>query len=490
MGTMKNRRRETRLVRWSLFALVDRRLVAMTIVGTLIVVLSTGGRTWGQADKNPDQKGAAAKDIKKKDSSAEKPADAAKGKSSDPFTDELPDAKPAAPDKSAGKSDEKQSSPMRGTKTKTDARPDKDLDDPFANTPPAKKADLKPAFTDPFPEPKATDSKTPAKTTKHSDNPFEEKEPGKLGDAKSPDDTKPQADSKPLPDTKPLTDTKTSDAGPHSSADLLKDTRSTEPEATPGQAELKKGQDLLDAAKYAEAIAPLKEAIKKAPTDAGPGTADAAHNALGIAYRMLSRYDDAIEEFSEALKLNTELGDAFFRRGICWYYKDEYPLAQADFEDAAATTTTDRERTRPLTWKGMSLARQGLVRDAVNVYSEALRYDNAYAAAHINRGLAYLSLKEYPKAIGDFDQAIRSTPKDASLYFKRGVAESGSGNWAAAVKSYSEAIRLNPKYSDAYGNRSLAYRRIGDTAKSQADAEKSQQLKADADRAKQSASAR
>ena len=111
-------------------------------------------------------------------------------------------------------------------------------------------------------------------------------------------------------------------------------------------------------------------------------------------------------------------------------------------------------------------------------------------AAHVNRGLAYLSLKEFPKAIADFDQAIRSTPKDASLYFKRGVAESGSGNWAAAVKSYSEAIRLNPKYSDAYGNRSLAYRRIGDTAKSQADAEKSQQLKADADRAKQSASAR
>ena len=190
---MKNRRRETRLMRWSLFALADRRLAAMTILGTLIVGLSTGGRTWGQADKNPDQKGAAAKDTKKKDLSAEKPADAAKGKSSDPFADEQPDVKTATPEKSSGKSDEKQSSPNPGTKTKTDAKSDKDLDDPFANTPPPKKADLKPAFADPFPDPKATDSKTPAKTTKHSDNPFEEKEPGKLGDAKSPDDTKPQA---------------------------------------------------------------------------------------------------------------------------------------------------------------------------------------------------------------------------------------------------------------------------------------------------------
>jgi tetratricopeptide (TPR) repeat protein len=486
---MKNRRRDMRLMRWSVFALIDRRLLALMIAGTVMVGLAPRDRAWGQADNNPDQKGAAAKDVKKKDSSAEKPAAAAKGKSADPFADETSDAKPAAAEKSAGKSDEKLSPPKPGLKAKTDAKSAKDLDDPFATTPPAKKADVKPSLTDPFPEPKATDSKTPAKTTKHSDNPFEEKEPGKLGDAKSPADTKPQPDN-PLPDTKPLPDAKTPDTGPRSPADLLKDTRSTEPEPTPGQAELKKGQELLDAGKYSDAIAPLKDAIKKAPTDGGPGTADAAHNALGIAYRMLSRYDDAIEEFSEALKLNAELGDAYFRRGICWYYKDEYPLAQADFEDAAATTEKERDRTRPLTWKGMTLVRQGLVRDAVNVYSEALRYDNAYAAAHINRGLAYLSLKEYPKAIADFDQAIRSTPKDASLYFKRGVAQSGSGDWTAAVKSYSEAIRLNPKYADAYGNRSLAYRRIGDTAKSQADAEKSQQLKTDADRAKQSASAR
>jgi tetratricopeptide (TPR) repeat protein len=430
------------------------------------------------AQATADPKTAAAKDSAKKDSGDAK-TDGKKAKA-DPFADDQPEVKPAA-EKATTKADDKSSSAKSPAKATPDTKSDKLLDDPFA-PPPAKKTDTKPALTDPFGELKGFDTKGTAKTGKHSDNPFEEKEPGQAGDAKMPADIKPGPDTKPLPDGK-IPDT----TAPRSPADLLKDTRSTEPEPTPGGAELKKGQELLDAGKYADAIAPLKDAIKKAPTDAGPGTADAAHYSLGVAYRMLNRFDDAIEEFSEAVKLNDQLGDAYFRRGICWYYKEEYPMAQADFEDAAATTERERDRTRPLTWKGMSLVRQGQVRDAVNVYSEALRYDSAYAPAHVNRGLAYLSLKEYPKAIADFDQAIRSTPKDASLYFKRGLAQAGAGDWAAAVKSYSESIRINPQYTDAYTNRSLAYRRIGDTAKSQADADRALQLKTDAARARQSA---
>jgi tetratricopeptide (TPR) repeat protein len=208
---------------------------------------------------------------------------------------------------------------------------------------------------------------------------------------------------------------------------------------------------------------------------------------------MLNRYDDAIEQFSEALKIDPALTPAALRRGVCWYYKDEYTLAQADFEDASGggtsgdTSTGSVNSACPLTWKGMTLVKLGRVRDAVNTYSEALRYDNRYAPAHVNRGLAYVALREYDKAVADFDQAIRSTPKDASLYFKRGVAQGGLGDWRGAVKSFTEAVRINPNYADAYSNRSAAYRRLGDEAKAQADAAKSGELKSTTARAAQSA---
>jgi tetratricopeptide (TPR) repeat protein len=273
---------------------------------------------------------------------------------------------------------------------------------------------------------------------------------------------------------------------PQKPTDILLDTKTTEPPPSPGQAELKRGQDLIEAGKYSEAVEPLKKSIKLLPgspaTDSAP-----AHYELGIAYRMLNRFDDAIEEFSEALRIDPAIQDAVLRRGICWYYKDEYSLAQADFDEAAGAGG-DNHDARPLTWKGMTLIKLGQIREAVNTYSEALRFDNRYAPAHVNRGLAYLALREYDRAIADFDQAIRSTPKDASLFYKRGVAQGALGDFRAAVKSYTEAIRINPKYADAYSNRSAAYQRLGDTAKAQADATRSLELKSAANRAAQSAS--
>jgi tetratricopeptide (TPR) repeat protein len=274
-----------------------------------------------------------------------------------------------------------------------------------------------------------------------------------------------------------------SEKQPQKPSDILLDTKTTEPPPSPGQAELKQAQDLIAAGKYTDAIEPLKKSIKLFPalpsTDSAP-----AHYELGIAYRMLNRLDDAIKEFTEALKVDPAIPDAMLRRGICWYYKDEYSLAQADFDEAAGANNNDP---RPLTWKGMTLVKLGQVRDAITAYSEALRYDSRYAPAHVNRGLAYISLREYAKAVADFDQAIRSTPDDASLFYRRGVAQGALGDFRSAVKSYSEAIRINPKYADAYSNRSTAYQRLGDTAKAQADAAHSQELKSSANRAAQSA---
>jgi tetratricopeptide (TPR) repeat protein len=246
------------------------------------------------------------------------------------------------------------------------------------------------------------------------------------------------------------------------------DLKSTETETmVPGQAEFKQGQDLAAAGKYAEAIEAYKKSLKLAKDD------PATYQAMGVAYRMLNRYDEAIVALTEAIRIQPEVAEPYLRRGICWFQKQEYGLAGQDFDDAAGIDFTDP---RAATWKGMTLARQGLMLDAINTYSGALRYDNRFVLGHINRGLAYAALHDYKKAIVDFNAAINVTPKDPTIYFKRAVAESSNGDWHAAVISYSEAIRLDKNYAAAFKNRSEAYRQLGDTAHAAADSKRAQEL--------------
>ncbi len=351
--------------------------------------------------------------------------------------------------------------------------------DPFAEPPPAAKPDVSgPAAKKPGTDRADQKSdKAPApnllpgmgnpakKPGSDRTNPFEESMDNPAPGAKKPADTDKakEPDKSKEPEKAPATEPK---AKAPITTELPTDTKSTEPQ-TPGAAELKQGQDLLQTGNYQEAIEPLQKAIKLTPTEGMP------HYQLGVAYRMLKRFDDAIEEFSTAIKLDPDLTDAYLRRGVCWYYKDEFGLAGSDFDDAAGVNFNDP---RPLTWKGMALVRQGLTRDAINAYSQALRFDNHNVLAHVNRGLAYLSLQDYDKAAADFDQAIRNSPKDAMLYFRRGLAQGAAGNWQAAVKSYSEAIRVNPQYAEAFRNRGAAYQQLGDSARAQADSAQSQQL--------------
>ena len=204
----------------------------------------------------------------------------------------------------------------------------------------------------------------------------------------APGDTKPKDSGSTKPstdDTKPKTESPAATT-PKGPASLPLDTRLPEVEQLPGQAEFKAGQDLLTAGKYTEAIEQFRKSLKLAPDEA------ATHLSLGVCYRMLNRLDDAIDEFSEAIRLAPELSDAYLRRGICCYYKGEYGMAIVDCDDAAAISLSDPH---PFTWKGMALVKQGKLIDAVNTYSLALRSDNRFGLAHVNRGLTYYALKDY-----------------------------------------------------------------------------------------------
>jgi tetratricopeptide (TPR) repeat protein len=169
----------------------------------------------------------------------------------------------------------------------------------------------------------------------------------------------------------------------------------------------------------------------------------------GIAERMLKQYGAAIQTFSQSLELNPALGEAYFRRGICFHLINEDKLAVSDFRQAAVINFEDP---RGNLWEGFVFAKLGNYHEAIRAYGDAIAASDRYTPAYVNRGLAYMMLGEYEKAVADFNDAIRIEPTNADYYFKRGVAYQQLADLERARDSYGSAIRFEPTMGLAYRN--------------------------------------
>jgi tetratricopeptide (TPR) repeat protein len=123
---------------------------------------------------------------------------------------------------------------------------------------------------------------------------------------------------------------------------------------------------------------------------------------------MMNELDAAIESFSEALETpETRAGqiqsEALLRRGIVWFRKGDYRLALQDFADASGFSRDPRASF----WEGLAHAQMGNFEAAVSAYSLALQDRPVFSMAHMNRGLAYMHLGRYERAIEDFNQVLR-----------------------------------------------------------------------------------
>src|SRR5207244_13286348 len=124
---------------------------------------------------------------------------------------------------------------------------------------------------------------------------------------------------------------------------------------------------------------------------------------------------------------------------------------------------------------------------AVAAYTRAIEIDPKFAQAFNNRGVAYLTQKNYAAAEADFTRSLELEPSDAaynnrgSIYLSQQKIEEAISDFTAAIKTkgspegyanrgtayqqthrnalaladYEVAIKLNPKFGRAYVLRGL-----------------------------------
>jgi tetratricopeptide (TPR) repeat protein len=130
-----------------------------------------------------------------------------------------------------------------------------------------------------------------------------------------------------------------------------------------------------------------------------------------------------IGEKRSARKNAADKAEAFYERGIDYYYKGDFDSAITEF-------------------------------------TQALRIEPDHAVVFYNRGVVYGKKGDFDRAIADYSEALRIEPDYADALNNRGAAYENKGDFERAIADYDEALRIEPDDARALQNREKAYKKM------------------------------
>jgi tetratricopeptide (TPR) repeat protein len=170
-----------------------------------------------------------------------------------------------------------------------------------------------------------------------------------------------------------------------------------------------RGQANLESRQYDQAISEFTKAIKIDPKDA------LAYSSRGLAYELKGQYDQAISDYTKALEIDPRSASTYISRGGAYTAKGQFDQAILD-------------------------------------YNKAIEIDPRKALAYKDRGDAYELKGQYDRAISDYTKALEIDPKDAGAYRSRGYTYSLKDQYDRAISDYNKALEIDPKDAEAYNN--------------------------------------
>ena len=166
----------------------------------------------------------------------------------------------------------------------------------------------------------------------------------------------------------------------------------------------------------------------------------------GNSYAKLKLYDEAIHNYTTAIKLDAEM-KYYLNRGLMFIETGDYDIAISDFDEALLFDSTNSALYFN---RGYTKALSGNYESAIKDYSKAISHDSTNAKVFVNRGDLWSGVKEHQKAIFDFTSAISLNDRDELAYFNRAKEFAKIGMIKQAIDDYSKAIILNPSNIEYY----------------------------------------
>ncbi|ARV57713.1 hypothetical protein BZZ01_02830 [Nostocales cyanobacterium HT-58-2] len=196
----------------------------------------------------------------------------------------------------------------------------------------------------------------------------------------------------------------------------------------------------------------------------------------GHASYKVRNYEQAIENFSQAIQKDPKHAKAYINRGNAHYNLKEYEAALADYNQALQISPIEVKAYVNRGNARYMLAEYSSDPDkdynlAIADYNSALRLNPNEVEAYIRRGIVRAQIAkysgdsqyEYKKAIADFNQALNLNASKAEALFQRGlvryqVAQYSSDferEYKQAIADFNQALNINPKLAKVYLKRGI-----------------------------------
>ncbi|MES2731450.1 MAG: tetratricopeptide repeat protein [Bacteroidota bacterium] len=190
----------------------------------------------------------------------------------------------------------------------------------------------------------------------------------------------------------------------------------------------------------------------------------------GVARFEQKQYQEAIQQFDQALLLKPNYTEAWLAKGDAYFQWKNYSAAKDSY-----TQTINQQPTNAEAYfqRGLTQAQLQDYASAIKDYQKATSLRPEYIDAHINIGRAQIYLKEYAQALVTYQRLIqliqrqaKEAPRSAQASFEEKLAESytllgkcqyETKNYREALETFKTALSYNKNLSQAYYNRGMTY---------------------------------
>ncbi len=170
-------------------------------------------------------------------------------------------------------------------------------------------------------------------------------------------------------------------------------------------------------------------------------------NNLGALYIDQEKYDEAVLQLNQALRLRPDYFMALLNRGVAYSRQGKMSLAMIDFGAAEKLNPQS-----PLVYLNRGLAQfsAGAYPAAAEDFSQMMELDPTNPRPYLERGRAFMKMDYYQNALDDFEQALALNPNYAMPYFYMAELEFSRGNTDKGIAYAEKAKLLAPTYAPAY----------------------------------------